>query len=49
MFNDVYYKKVESAAIGSPLGPTLANLFLAYYESKWLEDSQQQFKTQFYR
>ena len=34
MFNDVYYKQVDGVAMGSPLGPTLANLFLVYYESK---------------
>ena len=49
MFNDVYYKQVNGVAIGSPLGPTLANLFLVYYESKWLEDCPRQFKPQFYR
>ena len=48
MFNDVYYKQVDGIAMGSPLGPTLANLLLVYYESKWLEDSPQQFKSQFY-
>ena len=35
--------------MGSPLGLTLANLLLVYYESKWLEDCPQQFKLQFYR
>ena len=33
----------------SPLGPTLANLFLVHYKSKWLENCPQQFKPQFYR
>ena len=37
-FNDVYCKQVNGVAMGSPLGLTLANLFLVYYESKWLED-----------
>ena len=37
LFNDVYYKQVDGVAMGSPLGPTLANLFLVYYEHKWLE------------
>ena len=49
MFNDVYYKQVDGVAMGSPLGLTLANLFLVYYEIKWLEDYPQQFKLQFYR
>ena len=47
-FNDVYYKQVDRLAMGSPFGPTLANLFLVYYESKWLENCSQQFKPQFY-
>ena len=34
--------------MGSPLGPTLANLFMGYYEQKWLEsDHGRHFK--FYR
>ena len=49
MFNDVYYKQVDGVAMGSPLGPTLANLFVVYYESKWLENCPPQFKPQFYR
>ena len=35
--NGVYYKQVDGVTMGSPLGPTLANLFLVYYEHKWLE------------
>ena len=34
LFNDVYYKQVDGVAMGSPLGPTLANLLLVYYEHK---------------
>ena len=30
LFNDFYYKQVDGVAMGSPLGPTLANLFLVY-------------------
>ena len=48
MFNDVYYKEVDGVAMGSPLGPTLANFFLVYYESKWLQYCPKQFKPQFY-
>ena len=29
-FNDVYYKQVDGVAMGSPLGPILTNLFLAF-------------------
>ena len=34
LFNGVYYKQVDGVAMGSPLGPTLANLFLTYYEDR---------------
>ena len=28
LINGVYYKQIDSVAMGSPLGPTLANIFL---------------------
>ena len=28
LFVDVYYKQFDGVAMGSPLGPTLANLFI---------------------
>ena len=31
LFN-VYYKQIHGVAMRSPLGPTLANLFLVYHE-----------------
>ena len=44
LFNGVYYSQLDGVAMGSPLGPTLANLFLAYHEEKWLNDCPVQFK-----
>ena len=35
--------------MGSPLGPTLANLLLANYENKWLENCPLQFPPKYYR
>ena len=35
--------------MGSPLGPTLANAFLCFYEKKWLEKCPPEFKPVFYR
>ena len=32
IFNGLLYKQVDSVAMGSPLGPSLANAFLSYYE-----------------
>ena len=35
--------------MGSPLGPTMANVFLSFYEVKWLEQCPKEFKPAFYR
>ena len=34
IFNDVLYKQKDGVAMGSPLGPTMANVFLSFYEVK---------------
>ena len=33
-FNDIIYKQTDGVAMGSPLGPTLANIFVGFYEEK---------------
>ena len=33
-FNDTLYKQTDGVAMGLPLGPALANIFVGYYESK---------------
>ena len=35
--------------MGSPLGPTLANLFLCYHEEMWLNDCPIQFRPKYYK
>ena len=35
--------------MGSPLGPTMENVFLSFYEIKWLEQCPKEFKPVFYR
>ena len=49
LFNGTYYSQIDGVAMGSPLGPTLANLFLTYHEEKWLSDCPVQFKPKFFR
>ena len=49
MFNDILYKQKDGLAMGSPLGPTMANVFLLFYEMKWLEQCPNKFKPVFYR
>ena len=49
VFNNVYYKQIDGVAMGSPLGPTFANLFLVYFENMWLDKCPLQFKPKYYR
>ena len=37
-FNGHYYRQKDGVAMGSPLGPVLANAFLCHYETGWLEE-----------
>ena len=48
-FKNILYKQKDDVAIGSPLGPSMANPFLSFYEMKWLEQCPKEFKTVFYR
>ena len=33
-----YYSQTDGVAMGSPLGPTLPNIFLSYHKTKWLKN-----------
>ena len=33
LFQGIFYDQIDGFAIGFPLGPVLANLFMGYYES----------------
>ena len=37
IFNGNLYKQVGGVTMVSPLGPTLANAFLVYFENNWLQ------------
>ena len=38
LFDGSVYQQIHGVAMGSPLGPSLANAFLAHYEQVWLND-----------
>ena len=44
LFNGKYYQQVEGMGMGSPLGPTFANVFMCHHESVWLDHCPPQFK-----
>ena len=37
LFDGTLYKQIDGVAMGSPLGPTLANVFLVYHQKSWLK------------
>ena len=49
LFNNTYYTQIDGVAMGSPLGPTLANVFLSHHEETWLEKCPSHFKPVYYR
>ena len=40
-FNNKRYKQIDGVAMGSPLGPALANIFIGYQEEKLFIDNNQ--------
>ena len=49
IFNGKLYKQVDEVVMGSPLGLTLANVFLVYFEKNWLQNFPSDFKRHYYR
>lgn len=43
-FNNKLYKQIDGVAMGSPLGPCLANAFLCFHETDWLNRCPSHFK-----
>ena len=46
---DQKYKQCDGVTMGSPLGPTLANVFKFHFRNIWLENCLTQFKPVVYR
>ena len=49
IFDGKYYKHKNGVAMGSPLGPTLANVFLCHFEEQWMSDCPIDYKLLPYR
>ena len=49
LFDGVLYHQIDGVAMGSPIGPTFANIFMNYHEKKWLEDCPPDIKPKYYR
>ena len=49
IFNKTFYKQIDGVTMSSLLGPTLANAFLCYHETRWLDKCPEEFKPVFYR
>ena len=38
IFSSKFYHQIDGVAMGSPLAPVLANIFMGFHESKWLNE-----------
>ena len=38
IFDQVMYRQIDGVAMGSPLGPILANAFLCHFEKQWFSE-----------
>ena len=49
IFDGKYYKQKDGVAMGSPLGPTLATVFLCHFEEQWMSNCPIHYKPISYR
>ena len=49
LFDGELYQQVDSVAMGSPLGLTIANIFLCHYVDIWLRTCSFEFKASYYK
>ena len=38
IFNSKFYNQIDGVAMGSPLAPVLANIFMVFHESNWFNE-----------
>ena len=49
LMQNKYYTPIDDVAVGSPLGPTLANGFLHHLKKKWLSECPVEFLPNVYK
>ena len=49
IFNGRIYQQIDGMAMGSPLGPLFANIFMSFHEKSWLYNCASSFKPPMYR
>ena len=49
LFDQKLYKQIDGVAMGTPCGPTLANIFLCFHEQNWLNNCPPEFKPKAYK
>lgn len=49
IFNGSLYEQIDGVAMGSPVGPLFANIFLSFHEKTWLNNCPLDFKPVYYR
>ena len=49
LFDEKYYSQIDGVTMGSPLGPTFANIFLCHHETTRLKSCPKAFKPVYYK
>ena len=49
LFDLKYYGQIDGVAMDSPLGPTLAKIFLCHHKTTWLKNCPKSFKQVYYK
>ena len=49
LFNGKFYVQDDGVAMGSPIAPAFANIFLCHWEEIWLKKCPKQFQPLYYR